>query len=172
MTKTILVLMAAFVVLLAGCTGAPQQGGQATGQPSGGSSGGAPSGGTSGGSSGSGSSGMGVDECVVNCNILSDTGMVNTCKAGCYIDAAETGMDASKCDPISQLQNMSIYYATCLGTVAGKAQDIAPCRKLTDVGDKDFCISIAADDYKNPAICEEINNSIYKAVCVDDTTGQ
>lgn len=112
---------------------------------------------------------MGLDECVVNCNVLEDGEMVNVCKSGCYMEAAEETLDASKCDPIANMQNMSIYYATCLGSAAGRMKDISPCNRLSDPDDKDFCIVVAADEYKNPAICEGVTNEIYKSVCLDDT---
>lgn len=173
-----LAIFAALLIVAAGCTSpnppAQQQDGT-QGNPSGGtpsgSEGGTPSGTGSTGSSGSsGSSAMDLNECVENCNVLEDAPMVKMCKSGCYMDAAEESKDASKCDPIATMENMSIFYSTCLGTAAGVMKDIAPCRKLTDSGDKDFCIAIAADTYKNPAICDEMNNSIYKSVCLDDTT--
>ncbi len=112
---------------------------------------------------------MNLDECVVNCNILEDADMVNTCKSGCYMDAAEESGDASKCDPIANMNNMSIYYATCLGNTAGIIKDISPCNRLTDPDDKDFCIVVAADEYKNPSICQGVTNEIYRSVCLDDT---
>src|SRR5512137_100521 len=111
-------ILAAFIIIAAGCTGAPQQGGQASGQQAGGASGGAASGGTQSGSGISGGDRMGLDECVVNCNVLEEEGMIKTCQSGCYMDAAEESKDASKCDPIATMgKNMSIYYATCLGNL-------------------------------------------------------
>jgi len=164
-----LAIFAALLIVAAGCTSPGQPAGNqdgAQGTPSG-SQGGTPSGGSGTGSSGGSS--VDLNACVTNCNVLEDIPMVNTCKSGCYMGAAEDSKDASKCDPIATMPNMSIFYSTCLGTAAGVMMDIAPCRKLTNVSEKDFCIAIAADVYKNPAICDEINNSIYRSVCLDDT---
>lgn len=164
-----LAILAAFLVIAAGCTAPPAQ------QPNGtqgAQSGGTPSVGTPSGSTGGSSSGgnvMDLNACVVNCNILEDTKMVDTCKSGCYMDAAEESRDASKCDPIATMNNMSIFYATCLGNTAGVIQDISPCNRLSDPDDKDFCIVVAADEYKNPAICQGVTNEIYRSVCIDDT---
>jgi hypothetical protein len=169
--RLVLAIFAALLIVAAGCTTpnppAGQQGG-AQGQQTGGSpTGGTPSGGT--GGSSSGGNAVDLNACVTNCNVLADADLANTCKAGCYMGAAEDTKDASKCDPIATMQNMSIYYTTCLGSVAGEKQDISPCRKLTNSSDKDFCIVIAADKYKNPAICQEMTEGIYKSVCLDDT---
>ncbi len=164
MRYLLLAIAAAVIVLIAGCTGAQQQGQQpGAGTPSGQ----APSGGGSGGSSGGGA--LDLNGCVTNCNVLEDSELVDTCKSGCYMDAAEESRDASKCDPIAQMSNMSIYHATCLGNLAGVIKDISPCNRLSDPDDKDFCIVVAADEYKNPAICEGVTNEIYKSVCLDDT---
>ncbi len=165
--RLVLAIFAALLVIAAGCTTPNPPAGQ-QGTPSGGT----PSGGTPSGSTGGSSSGgdvVDLDKCVTNCNVLADSDLANTCKAGCYMGAAEQSKDAGKCTPISAMQNMSIYYATCLGTAAGEMQDISPCSRLTNESDKDFCILIAADKYKNPAICEGVTSQIYKSVCLDDT---
>jgi len=62
-------------------------------------------------------------------------------------------------------------YAACLGNTAGKTKDISPCNRLSDPDDKDFCIVVAADEYKNPAISEGATSQVYKGVCLDDTNG-
>ncbi len=166
--RLVLAIFAALLIVAAGCTTPNPPAGQQTG----GASGGTPSGGTPSGSTGGSSSGgnaIDLNACVTNCNVLTDGDLANTCKAGCYMGAAEETKDASKCDPIGTMNNMSIYYATCLGNTAGVMKDISPCNRLTDPDDKDFCIMVAADEYKNPAICGGVTNEIYKSVCLDDT---
>ena len=167
MMKTALAILAILIVLFAGCTGpsTPSQGNATT------SGGGTPSGGGAGTGSGAGAAGAVANEatCTTNCLTLTDADMADICKAGCYMESAETSLDASRCDPIGQMVNMSVFYDTCLGNVAGKKKSTAPCERLTNSTDKDWCLLIATDEWKEPSVCDKVEDSIMKSVCIDDT---
>ncbi len=113
---------------------------------------------------------MSEAECLANCNVLTDSDTVEMCKVGCYSESAENSLDSTKCDPIDRMENMSLFYHTCLGTVAGKLKSTAPCERLSDLNDRDWCILISAEDNKDPSICDKVNSSIMKGVCLDDTS--
>ncbi|MEW6723250.1 MAG: hypothetical protein AB1324_08355 [Candidatus Micrarchaeota archaeon] len=173
MHRTIAIFALASVLLLAGCTGqqtqAPPSGGTPSGEtPSGGApSGGAPSGGTP-----SGGTPVDLAACTENCNVLVDSDMVVACKAGCHMEAAEEGRDASKCEPIKSLGlNATIYYAGCLWNYAEATGDASACSKL-DVGfDRDLCLNNAAVAKKDPGICDQMNSTYMVESCKEDARG-
>ncbi len=164
MNKAYIALFLAGAILFSGCAGQGSQQANVSGNATGGS-------GSSGASAPSGSAGSGtavdVNACVTNCATIGN--LADTCRIGCYLDDAEHAKDPSRCDPIKGFENASLFYSTCLGDVAGELGSVSACDRAPNASVKDWCIVTAADKIKDPSICDGVNDSMMKSICIDDT---
>ncbi len=153
-------LILAAVILASGCTGQQAQGNTT------GSSGGAnqPQGTAQ---SGSGTKTVDVTACVANCASIGS--LADACRIGCYLDDAKAAKDPARCDPIKGIENATLFYSTCLGDVSGELGNVGPCDRARNESEKDWCIISASDTLTDPSICEGVNDSMMKSICIDDT---
>ncbi len=158
MRKMHFALILAAVILASGCAGQQAQG-NATG-----ASGGAnqPM-----GQGGSAAKTVDVTACVTNCATIGS--LSDACRIGCYLDDAKTAKDPARCDPIKGIENATLFYSACLGDVSGELGNVGPCDRARNESEKDWCIISASDTLKDPSICDGVNDSMMKSICIEDT---
>ena len=170
--KKLAFVIIGLMIILGGCTtqSAPQQE-TSTGNDQTSSQGDSgASGGSSAGTQAETGTAMSLDECLSNCLSAGNTGLADMCRMGCYTDAAQNTKNPDTCEPITQIDDTAIYYTTCLGQVAGAQKSTGPCDRLADAGDKDWCLTVASDDWKDPQVCDGITSEVMKGVCMNKVT--
>ena len=161
--KPYIALILAAVILLYGCAGQQAQNNTSTSNPQGP----APSGTGQQAPSGTPSKTVDVAACVTNCATIGS--LADACRIGCYLDDAKAAKDPAKCDPIRGIVNATLFYSTCLGDVSGELGNVAPCDRARNASEKDWCIISASDKLRDPSICDGVNDSMMKSICIEDT---
>ncbi len=140
----------ALVLLLAGCAGVQQAG---------------PGNSSQGATVASANSTFILANCIAECDAWPET--ANWCKIGCQTKDAQYSKDVSKCDAIKSMPGTcEMFYATCLGAVAGELGSASPCERTSNSTGRDWCIVTSEKKIGNASLCVQVTDSALRAACL------
>ncbi|MEW6036400.1 MAG: hypothetical protein AB1529_07345 [Candidatus Micrarchaeota archaeon] len=155
-----LIIFGLVAIVLAGCSQAPQQGGQQTvpgaGAPS---QGGQPPDG-----SGQPATGAATDaqaefnECINDICGAGEDNLTKICIVSCWDDYAVATTDPAKCDKNFEILNSSIGYNVCAEAVAKAKDDATPCGLIKSEFDRDLCYVELAQWLDDPGVCDKVED--------------